>query len=633
MPERLETGNISLGGFEYELKPGTRVRRFLASQPPPRMIIGDLTAGVTLNESRISWSDFRGGIGIDKMNPDKDQNRAWYGTCNLRHSKNIVPGPLATATTMPTIGSTFSVGAMIERANIMYAAFGPDIYAYNSTTDSWGSSLKTMGANATHAINFRHDGTEFIAFANGTEYTLFDGSTWSTEARDATYLQYWHSRLWGVDSTGLLWSATVMRTDSEADDAQLPLPNDFVSNLFQARSPDGDIVLFASTLRGLFIHDFENSRWNETELDLPFHPENGLGATRWQDSAYISSGLGVYKYINGSNSAVISVVGPDRDHGLPANRRGVIRQLLTTLNELVALVDATTSPSALSVVQPEDGGDADVIQPDSGFSTLLGYDGLGWQVLWESADDTLAITTATISNAYNDYRLWWAQNEIIYWLRLPRDIINPDHVTDQEYNASSTLETPWFDADETFTDKLALRLAVYLTDASATSTLKVAYRLDNDDNPANETTLGTITATGNTEYLFPNATAPVGLAFKTIKFVFTMVRGATTTDHVNLGRVEFYFERRTPVRWGFSTTLIIAEHAGLSNQSPMEMYDNIIAAIAAGTLQELTYRNLDANTDGDSNPYNHYVRIINETGLDSLAFDFSGEFTLNMVEL
>ena len=425
-----------------------------------------------------------------------------------------------------------------------------------------------------------------------------------------------------------------MRTDSEADDAQLPLPDDFISNLFQARAPDGDIVLFASTLQGLFIHDFENSRWGETELALPFHPQNGLGATRWQDSAYISSGLGVYKYINGQNSAVITVTGPDKDHGLPSNKRGVIRQLLSTLNELVALVDATTSPTVLEVVQPQDINDADIIKEDTGISTLLGYDGLGWQVLWESADDTLRIETATISNAYGDYRLWWSQNQIVYWLRLPRDIVNPDHVLTQEYNASSTLETPWFDADETFINKLALRLSLYLTSASATSTLLVKYRLDNDDDPANETTLGTISATGNTEYLFPNSTTPNGLAFKSIKFVVVMVRGSTVTDHVNLNRIEFYFERRTPVRWGFSATIQLnTEDDGLQGESVQEQYDNIIAAIAQGTLLELTYRNHNADTNGVANPYNHYIRIINETGLDSLAYDFSGEFTVNMMEL
>ena len=83
-------------------------------------------------------------------------------------------------------------------------------------------------------------------------------------------------------------------------------------------------------------------------MTFPTHPNNGKRATTWRDSVYIPSGNAIYKYINGNNAAVISVVGPDQDDGLPSDKRGGIHMLAGTHNELLAGVDATTAPSTIS---------------------------------------------------------------------------------------------------------------------------------------------------------------------------------------------------------------------------------------------------------------------------------------------
>ena len=408
MAERVETADqISLNGVLYPVE--GPIKTSMASTQAARMLIGAASKDTHPDISVVVWDDFRGGVGVNVMDGIQDVDRAWWSELRLRHKGQLVLPPLITATAASGVTGSFEIGAINEYDNTLYAAFGVDVRTYNNTTDAW-ANVTTLSADATDSINVFLGGTEYLVIATTSKYDYYNGSSWTSRTKAVKFMAFWDDRLWGIDNTGQLWWSSTL--GAETDDAKVQLPADSVTNLFVSRAPDGDLIIYCATTRGLFAHDHKNKRFRETELALPFHPDNGMGAVRWRDSTYFSSGLPIHKYVNGENSAVISVMGPDRDHGLPTNRRGRITQLLPSVNDLIALVDATTAPSAISVHLTSG---SEVIAEDTGFSHIMGWDNMGWESKWVSADETKAISTGHVSNAYNNYRLWFGQNEIVYW--------------------------------------------------------------------------------------------------------------------------------------------------------------------------------------------------------------------------
>lgn len=628
MPGRVEnTQEILINSIRYPVK--GPIHRFLASRPTQRFAIGNAGPTVHQDLSYMSWDDWRGGIGIERIDPDQDGDRCWWSTCTLRQKRHLTLPGLATRTAASGVTGVFDVTELNERNNVIFGVFGSAVRSYNNSTDSWGSTLRTLGANATHSVNIRMSNTEYLIFAYTTGYDYYNGTTWASSTRDAKYLAYLKDRLWGIDENGQLWWSTSLGT--ETLDAQLPLPNNSVTNLFVGRAPSGDLVLYASTTNGLWIHNADLQQFEPTELELPYHPDNGLGAVRWRDSSYVSAGLGIYKFVHGTNQTVIDVMGPDQDHGLPAAYRGRIRRLISTLNGLVALLDATTGATITTMFSAEQPSNGDVIDPDAGRSALLDWDGRGWQVLWASDADTLPVTVAHVSNAYNSYRIWWAQNQRVYWMILPRDITNPNQITDRTYAASATHEIGWFDADETHVNKAAIVVCTHAVNASSTETIALRYRLNDNDSSASQTTLGTITADGHNEFFLPNPTTPTGTAFRTIKFVLDFARGSNNTLTPDMDRLEFYFLRKEEVRWGVSVRVVIPPQ-GYGGASARQMYDNLLTTAALGLQFEVTWRAAETNAAGDANPYNYYMQVMPMQGDEQSGADFSGEHTVVLVQ-
>ena len=626
MAERVETADqISLNGVLYPVE--GPIKTSMASTQAARMLIGAQSKDTHPDISVVVWDDFRGGVGINVMDGIQDVDRAWWSELQLRHKGQLVLPPLVTATAASGVTGSFEVGAINEYDNTLYAAFGTDVRTYNNTTDAW-ANVTTLSADATDSINVFLGGTEYLVIATTSKYDYYNGSSWTSRTKAVKFMAFWDDRLWGIDNTGQLWWSSTL--GAETDDAKVQLPAGSVTNLFVSRAPDGDLIIYCATTRGLFAHDHKNKRFRETELALPFHPDNGMGAVRWRDSTYFSSGLPIHKYVNGENSAVITVMGPDRDHGLPTNRRGRITQLLPSVNDLIALVDATTAPSALSVHMSAAPSTSDVIAEDAGFSHIMGWDSMGWESKWVSSAETKAISVGHVSNAYDSYRLWFAQNEIVYWMTLPRDVNNPDQLTSQTYHAGTRdHELPWFDAGENRVEKLALRVMLEITGASSNETVAVAYALNNSDS---FTTLGTITSNGLTTFDFPDSTTPTGTLFRTIRFKFTLDRGSTTTSSPNVRSMEFHFMKTLPTRYAFVTTVDLRqnEYAGKSRE---EMFENLRGAVESGTLVEFTFRNRDADDAGNSNPYNYYVKIRSAVGIERTGDDWSGMGTITMVEV
>ena len=646
MANKVVTKNeVYLNGNYY---PITRpVQQVLASIYPAKVIIGDTTRDSQIRASVISWSDFRGGIGVERMEGAKDVDRAWWSTCSLRYKRHLVLPAKTIGGVANSDADGDSLDIIQEYNGELYCIYSNQkIYKFNSGNDGFGSALDTLPAVATDALQARMGGILYLVVAYGTGHMYVkskyeDDSTATKELESddtyndntstdsnapfpAKFLTFWDDKLWGIGDNGQMWYASTIGT--EVADAKLPLPDGHVTDLFVARNASGNPVIYAMTKEGLFAHDFSNNKFVETQLALPFHNENGKGSIRWRDSVYIPAGLGIYKYINGSNSAVVSVVGADRDDGLPSDNRGSIAQLLGTHNDLIALVDGTLTPSNVDMFAS--GNESSVISDTTGYSAILGWNEVGWEVKWTAAgaDQGKTITSGYVTDvggnlaSTNPYRLYWGFDGDLYYQQLQSDVINPNQVVNYKYedDVDGLHYTAWFSADQVEVDKLALELKIETDDCDTNQTVAVAYALDYDD--STYTSMGTITSDGTTTYTFGSS---LGTAFRAIQFKLTL---ATDTQNASPDVVNMSLIYRKKLESKFGWSVNIDMNKTYKGNSPKALRSNILSAIQSNTLLEFTFR------DDTTTNRNYYVDITSAQGLEHTAYDERGSTQLLLTE-
>ena len=647
-----ERNQISLGGIRYPITSPVQPR--LANAYAQKISIGDTTGDSQLRRSRLQLSDNRGGIGIDVVTDVEvanqvNLNRSFYSSAYLRHEGHLTLPKLATTTAASGVSGVIKVGAIAELGNAIYAAFGTSVRKYDMGGDSWGSNLATLPALATDAITLRLAGTVYMIFAHtgGTTDTT-DGSSFNDRTDNVLYMTDWDDRLWGIDATGQLrYSLSI---GAWTDDAQLPLPNDYVTDLFVDRDAGGEPVIFAATKIGLFAHDAANQRFIKTDVTLPYHDDAGKGVVRWRGATYYPAGLSEYEFISGATSSV-RVMGPDRDDGLPSSRRGTIVGNVATHNELIALVDSSSAGADTLDIHLGDAlTNADVTDPNVGVSSLLAWDSRGWQVLWESDADTEAISAAHVSHAYDTYRLWWGHNRRVNYMDLPVDIVNPNETSDFLYATSATHDYPWLVVGQE-TNGLALRLKIQAKDTSATETVTPYYATNFSET---YTVLPAITSDGITSYDFPadvtlinpasagsivptgelnyadvidtdvaESSAPIGTEFQAIRIRLKMARGGISTLSPDVIGTTLEWRKKLPAQyaWGFEIDMSEAS-SGKGGLSVQERRAQIISAAASNTLLEFTFR----DDTGDSR--NYYVDVLEVSGLEHTGVNEGGNIQI-----
>ena len=630
-----EANEISLNGVYYPLV--APVQSALASIYPGKVVIGDTTKDSQTRTSIIAWSDWRGGVGVNRMEGGGDVARAWWSECQLRYRNHLVMPGLATQTASVSHGlANARIGAIGELSDEVYVAWNgtnaqsPKLYKYNNTADSWGTALtQSMTDQVTDTVTWTAiNATTYLVFAhydaNGSGYSYSsNGSSWTTDTQDTRFLTVWDDRLWGISNAGQLWWAIAAGT--ETTDATIPLPAGYVTGMFVARDAAGEPIIYVSTKKGLFAHDAANSRFVETQLFLPFHPDAGKGAIRWRDSVFVPSGLGIYKYINGASAAIVTIMGPDRDDGLPSDKRGSIKNMAATHNELLVSVDATTAPNITS-------GDAipyqwlghhgsDVIDSDTGYSSIMGWDERGWEAKWLSSTAGRGIDAIAVNNAYDDYRMWWGFDDRVYFMTMPSNIINPSEVANFAYAESGVHETPWVNAGQSEVSKLAINLKVEVQDTSSDETVAVSYATDYSES---YTSMGTISSDGITTYKFASG---VGVTFRSIKFKLAFVRASGVASKLKTPDVvsmTLEFRKKLPAKWGHQARINL--NKTYKGKSSRDLRSSLVSAIEGTTLVEFTFR------DDSGGTRNYYVDIVSASGVEGSGYDERGVSTINLVE-
>ena len=644
-----QTDEISLNSVRYPIEgPVTTV---LASIYPSKVVLGDTTKDSQLRASVAAWGDFRGGIGAEEVVSIEDPlNRAWWSELNLRHQGHLVMAPL---TSYAAEDTTAIIGTIVEFKNEIYATANSGssttLHKYDEVTSTWGSNLQTMDADATDSIALSLGTTDYMIIATGSSYYYStDGSSISSDTTNVKYLADWDDRLWGIDADGQLWWATAIGT--EVNDALLPLwaGNDAVADLFVASSGTGEPILYAATRRGLWAHDAQNSRFVQTELSLPFHPQAGEGCVRWRDSIYYPAGLGVYRYTPGASTTFVTAMGPDRDDGVPKLYKGSITGLIGSQNDLFAMVDGSAPPAEQPTVLGTDSsiGDSPAVE-GTGYSSIMAWNEQGWEVRWvtDNAQNN-QMPAGLVSNAYSSptakkatkYRLYWAELRTLRYQQLPVAVENPRQLGTFSYAAKGTHITPWFSAGQAEVEKLALRLKVEVESASSSETVACYYALDGDDSDSawvlltdthtSDSTFSAssdkITGSGITTFLFGGVSAPTGTAFRSIRFKLIFARGSDLSKSPDVRSTTLEFRKKLPAKWGHSVTVDLQQPYG--GRSTNELRAALVDAAEATSLVEFTFR------DDGSNERNYYVDVSAVEGLEFTGHNESGTTKVLLVE-
>ena len=604
------------------------VRKTLVSIAAPRFTIGDTQRGADPRASILTQNDFRGGIGWNRGLDPGTVDRVWWSDCQTRFKGHLLLPRKSNAATTQAVGTIksiteFTVGASTD----VYVVHSDNkVYKYLNASDAWSSSLDTLTNPTKETIVFRDTTANYMIFARGSSgytYTT-DASTFTDmdvsghASRNVEYFTIWHGQLWGIDNEGVLKQWASGPTANPTEKGALPLPNGYVTSLFVSRDAAGTPIIFAGTMVGLWAFDETNNRWEETELRLPFHTNSGKGTVVWRDAIYFPAGNAIYKYQTGSNTAVVSLVGFDRDHGIPEAYAGQVVKLIGTHNDLLAFVNADidTSYTVFATGRQASGmGGASTVVSGTGTSAILGFNDVAWEVKWTGADNT-GLETAHVGSAYNEYRMWFGVGNALYWTALSPDVINPDEISTFQYASSGTMETPWFDGGDAAGNKTAISLRAVTSTCSTDVNIAISYATNFNES---YTSLGTITTNGTTTYDFASG---VGVEFASIKFKATLTSD-TVLSSPDLNLIELRWREKIPPKYGFSVTIDAAKM--FRSKTPKQILDNITTVINTNTLVPFTYKDNDSDRS-------YYVDLISASGFEFTGHDERGQIQIQLVE-
>ena len=644
MASVVDQNEILLNDVRYPIS--SPPRKVLTSLFAPKITVGDTSPQAQQHVSTIAWDDFRGGIGIERGIDSSTIDRCWFSDLTLRFKDHLILGPLSSNISAPS--GTDNISSIHDYNNKLFITFGSALYELQAGLNY--ASISTLAGSVTDVKTIRISGALFIFWAcnsDGYSYSSNGTSTTNSDAFTPKFITVWNDRLYGISEAGLLkYSAN---GTSWTGDAQLNLPDNTVTDLFVGRDVNGNPILYANTKVGLFVHDNANTKWLESEVRFPFHPLGGQGTVNWRDAIYFPVGLGVYRY-KVAQTSTLATVGPDRDHGLPIDVRGNIKKLVGTHNDLVALCDGTSGTEGLLFPTGANGSKggfvgSEVIE-NSGNSSILAFNELGYQVLWRGTSSEEIATEAFVSTALRtsindpEYRLWFSAGNVLYYQDLSKDIINPDQTTSFNFAPSGSIQLPNFDADDITSDKLAVKMKIETQGCTSNETITPFYSID--DATASDGTISytqfkdtsgnnvSITSDGVTELVFCDSdNDPVGKTFKSIRFKMEYARGTTITVSPAITRMEFSFRRKLTPKFGWQVGINLMMPKGRKSykgKTSKQMQDNLTTAINSNELVEFTYKDSDTSRT-------YYVDVAQVSGLELTGTDerFSKQITLLQV--
>ena len=384
----------------------------------------------------------------------------------------------------------------------------------------------------------------------------------------------------------------------------------------------------------------------ETELDLPIHPDTGIGTIPFHESMMIPSGLALYKFDIGAISSPVSIIGPDLDAGLPASRSGRIVQLLGTQTSLIALIEADTTPlGEQRYLSRSLLGDSLQYNQELLFSTILERVGSGWHVLWAGGQDGQPsrdhgrINHGAVSDAYGLYRLWFGTGNQLWYIDLPRHVTNPDQIPTRLYAHYAESITPWFNANVAGAQKVALSIlrqvdnlvgAVSIQQEGADPPgalvhIDIAYDYEEGDDSwrtivDSDGEAVVLDGRQTDDQLFPPPRAPnteprTGTTFKAIRFRIRSTLGENQLVSPDIRSLTFEFYKRLGIlqRYEFQVTVDLSE--GYNGLSADQLRARLELMSSRANMVSFAYKDKSAQVR------THYVKVLGESLFDHTGLE------------
>lgn len=641
-------GEVMLGTTRFPIV--DRVRALDITQPPERRVQGDITRDSNPNLSIMSWSDFRGGIGLDIME-GFETNRCWESNLNIRFDRSIVLGPLATVTTN-TFSSNPGAYAAANFSSNVYMVASTDIWAYQANGDTWTDTTRNIsGGYSSDMIEFpANDGNIYLCIADGVNDAnnyLYKSSTTITAAFTAgnqptMLFTQWDGKLWGISRLGQLWWAYLPGSENLVAklESRTNSPDGagaLVQAMWVGLLPDGvNTAIHVKTNGGAYVYDALNDRFVEIEglpiantADASGNATFGGDALFWQGRHYMTFGAQLLEY--DPTTGIVRDVFWAAESGLPASRKGVLVSLETTSYELFVATEDGTSSAA---------------------SRVYAWNRVGWYEVFDAGGATHSVYEMLASNRTSNSsdhftRLYIlevlaASNVDPAYINVAGTHFNPKGDSSYTYAASGTLKTSWFHADQVDVDKLAVRLKVETADTSANETVKIEYAVDYNEgaSDANYLTLANSTYTdgiidttaagvSQTTFVFPLDTndvtvAPVGKTFRAIRFKVSLARGGTTTNSPRLISMTLEYRKKYERKEGFQFVVDLTKN--YNGLTPAKMRAALQTLVESNTLSEFTFRDDTANR-------NYYVDVRIPTAEESTGHLEEGQTLVEVREL
>lgn len=480
-------------------------------------------------------SDWTGGGQVHVGTPDVVTGRFDFAIGETMQAKTITLPPKPDNWDDPAASGNDSM-MLGTYNNKVWAAWGDDIRFYNSGADTWddlGTNLTT--SPETKGITWTPSfgplaGSNIFCIPLGPSFDYVNGSAVTNVALSAVDLIVHDSRLWRIGQSGeLQWTNDLVTwsTITYIPDGSSPRQLDVYLTV------GGDPTIYVTTNAGVWVYDDVSGSLLQSQLQYPRHPDQGRASCVWRGELYTSVGDGVHRY----NRSTIAAQGLDRDDGLPFAYRGVIVDLEPSYNAIYALVSSIPVYPATESVDPyilHAGDDSMVADGSTTTNILMKWNGFGWHFVAQVFGT--AASTCIVSDAENDYGVWFAAYRQIWRIRLNRSYMNLKDDLTGPVVPEAWFETAWYNFGWEGQTKVLKNFDIFLEAPGDAQSVDIFYKLEDDDH--NFVHLGTaraLTLSDETNFYFgldsgadPNSTDPNdyhGMDCNRVKFRFEMHQG------------------------------------------------------------------------------------------------------------
>jgi len=550
---------IRLDGVDF--KPQGPVQYELTNIHARPISLGDPGPTNHPTNATITQHSWVGGGQITYANPNSDMERFDWATAMTEYPHYLTLGP-QTFTYEPVVGANFSLclgDFPFGDDGTMWFQVDDALYYYDLSFDGLtpGPDLTVTATNTGTAYRCQ-DGTAkdqvlfFIPGGSGG-YDIFDGTA-VTHKAGITVIEFavWDNKLFALDTGGHLYWALDPTGDLIGAETDTGINWVLAAALTDGSDPRhlvnfmnkaNEATLWVITSNDAWGLDFTNKRLVKSYFGYPRHPHQGWGAEHWRGELWVSVGMGSHRY----DLSQVIPSGIDRDMGPPPQFRGYVKDITGSYNLLFMYIVGSgvgaTEPIYETVTLDVGGNPFHAARSSAtGGPTnnlVVAWNGDGYHYRWSGQG--INPGNMAVSQADDRYNVWWANDGKLYRQTIPRDYFNPLDPYSQNFTheASSYLDTPWFDWGWTDQVKLLKRIEVGVRRASATETVELQLKIDGDDNEW--ATIGVMDKPGR--FVFPVGPDPdpthqtmpdgspcyVGIAHSHFRLRFLLRRGTDAT--------------------------------------------------------------------------------------------------------